>query len=180
MNWTNPGNAVASDNIYATMLLSSSTVTVWGNFLQVTNFGFSIPTGATINGITVGIERKVSSTSFNPKDHTVKLVKGGTIQGNNKASASVYPTSDAYATYGSSSDLWGLTLTDTDVNASTFGVAISCQCDVTAKSATAFSIDHIRITVDYTVSSGATPTVATKSIGRKRVPSYLSSYLKYY
>jgi hypothetical protein len=56
---------------------------------------------------------------------TVKLVKAGSIVGNNKASGSLSTSdTDTYTTFGGSSDLWGITLTPSDVNASNFGVVI--------------------------------------------------------
>lgn len=58
--------------------------------------------------------------------NSVKLVKGGTISGNEKATGAV-TTTDAYYTFGGAADLWGVTLTDTDVNASTFGVVVSLK-----------------------------------------------------
>lgn len=63
------------------------------------------------------------------KDHTVQLIKGGSFVGSNKAlTGTVYPTSAANSPiYGSPFDLWGTTLTPTDVNASNFGVAIRSQ-----------------------------------------------------
>lgn len=150
--WTSSNNSFASDNSYATTtLLSGSTDTV---LFSITNFSFSIPSGATIDGIVAEIERKVNSTSRNPKDSGVLIVKGGSASGTDKASASVWPTSDAYATYGTSSDLWGLSWTDTDINASNFGVRIGCKRDAGAKGTTTYSIDHIRITVYYTAAAG--------------------------
>jgi hypothetical protein len=140
--WTNPGNVTASDNVYATCLTTGS------QQLRVTGFGFTIPAGATINGITVEIERKVGGTGGAPHDNVVQLVKdGSTLVGTNKASASTWPTVEAYATYGSAVDLWGATWSDSEVNASTFGVALSVVASIGSQT---FSVDHVRITVDYT------------------------------
>lgn len=151
--WGSLSNAGASDNTYAFSSYGGGLSLTESDQLKATNFGFSIPGGATINGVVVEIEKKVSSAAFNTKDKTVQLVKGGTASGNNKASASVWPTSDAYSTYGSSSDLWGLTLTDSDINASNFGVIVTIQSDGTGKSSYAAYVDHIRITVYYTAGS---------------------------
>lgn len=60
------------------------------------------------------------AVSFN----SIKLVKSGTIQGNDKAAGSI-TASDVYYPFGGSSDLWGLSLSDTDINASNFGVVFS-------------------------------------------------------
>src|SRR3989344_5212889 len=58
-------------------------------------------------------------------DHRVRIIKGGAIGSTDKASGTAWPGSLAYTTYGGASDLWGETWTASDINASTFGVAIS-------------------------------------------------------
>jgi hypothetical protein len=81
---------------------------------------------------------------LNCSDARVRIVKGGTIGSTDKASGSAWPGSDAYETYGSSSDLWGETWTDSDINDSGFGMAIAASGTCEAR------IDHIEITVHYT------------------------------
>lgn len=142
---TNPGNALVSDNSYATSILLTGQIS---NYLKVTNFGFKIPSDATIKGITVSIERS-SNTLNGTHDNSVKLVKGGTATGNDKASGTLWPTSDGTVTYGSSTDLWGLTLTSNDVNASNFGVVIAAIADL----ASTARVDYVSITVYYTGSN---------------------------
>lgn len=142
---TNPSNASVSDNSYATSVLL---ITQISNYLKVTNFGFLIPLDATITGITVAIER--STTVLNAThDNSVRLVKTDVISGNDKASASLWPTSDASVNYGSATDLWGLTWTPVDINAATFGVVISALADIGGTA----QIDFISISVDYTGSN---------------------------
>lgn len=79
------------------------------------------------------------------KDSRVRIVNGETIGTEDKASASNWPQSDAYATYGSNTDLWGETWTVAQINSSGFGVVLSA---IGVGSGTAF-VDHIRITVYY-------------------------------
>lgn len=138
--WSNPSNAVSSDDSYAT---ATSSGTQTSHYLKATNFGFSIPTGATISGIFVEIERKSPDVAV---DSTLKLSKAGTISGDNKASGTNWVATEAYFTYGSSVSLWGLTWTAADINDTGFGVALS----VLGNNAVA-SVDHIRITVFYDV-----------------------------
>lgn len=149
--WAFPSNSLSSNDSHAEIFGSIPQ----SNYLKVTGFGFSIPSGATIDGIVVGIERKRSGYC-SANDNTVKIVKGGTIDGTNKATATAYTTTDTYEDHGSSSDLWGLTWTDSDINSSTFGVAISCTLSP-FKSGQYARIDHVRITVYYT-SGGGGPT----------------------
>jgi hypothetical protein len=143
--WTNASNAQISDNSYATSVLLLGQIT---NYLKATNFGFSIPLDATITGITAGVERS-SNTLNATHDNSVKLTVSGATTGNDKASANLWPTSDATATYGSSSDLWGATWTPTQINDSTFGVEVSAIADLAGTA----QIDYVSITVDYTGSN---------------------------
>lgn len=157
--WSNLGNAAASDNSYMTAALGSgSRTTQTGLF---TNFGFSIPAGATIDGVEVLGERK-TSINTRGKDQSVKLIKGGTVSGNEKANATAYTTSDVQVTYGGPSDLWGLTLTPSDVNASNFGVAF--RANNNASGSATVSVDVINIKVYYTLTGNVYNDSFTESI----------------
>lgn len=140
-----PENAASSNDAYATCGLLLGQIS---NYLKATNFGFSVPTDATISGITVKVERNATSTNA-IADNSVRIIKGGVISGDNKASASTWSSADAVATYGSSTDTWGLSWTPTDVNASDFGAVIAAEAALAAT----VNIDHITITVDYTGSN---------------------------
>jgi hypothetical protein len=56
--------------------------------------------------------------------------------------------------YGSSSALWGLSWTTSDINASNFGLAFAAQNDSASQFADAY-VDNIRITVYYTAGAAA-------------------------
>ncbi len=53
-----------------------------------------------------GEQTNFLGTDYGFRDNEVRLVKAGTIVGSNKATSSLWPTSLATATYGSSADLW--------------------------------------------------------------------------
>lgn len=156
--WTNPTNVYTSNNVKATNLIYDFNST---HYLKATNFGFSIPSGATIDGIIVEVEVAEPGGLGSISTTEIKLVKGGTISGTSRHgdSSSFWPNSDTYLTYGSSTQLWGLTWTDSDINASNFGVAIRAF-NSSLKFQTTIAIDHIRITVYYTASGGG-PTSAS-------------------
>jgi hypothetical protein len=120
--WSNPGNVVSDDGSTASVNSGAST-----QYLQATNFGFSIPTGSTINGVVARVQR-MTITSIT-KDLTVQLIIGGTRTGNDKSSGTDWPATGSFnnADYGSSSDLWGTSLSVSDVNASNFGLAFRAQ-----------------------------------------------------
>ena len=156
--WSNPSNATASDDSRATCTIGTGSGTI-GEYLKCTNFGFSIPAGSTIDGITVEVE--MSATQVNRvRDNAVRIVKGGTIGSTDKASGTGWPTSDTYRTYGGAADLWGETWTVSDINASTFGFAISPTA--TGAGTRDARVDHVRITIDYTA-GGATYTMTADS-----------------
>lgn len=144
--WANPGNAAADDGSYAV-----AATAILSHYIKATNFGFSIPGGATIDGIVVEIQRFCSGGAL---DNAVKIVKGGSIGATDKKSGTTWPTTDdgTYQTYGTSSDLWGETWADTDINASTFGVVMAAKRDVAVGTRT-YNCDHIRITVYYTAAA---------------------------
>lgn len=148
--WSNPNNAQVSDAVYATVVTSKLGVQST-HALKATNFGFSIPAGATINGILVEIQRKGDGGPIH--DSTVQIVKStGAYGSTNKASATNWPLSEAYASYGGGADLWGETWATTDINNSNFGVGL--QAIQTADpSADTGSVDYIRITVTYTIAT---------------------------
>lgn len=155
--WTNPGNIVSSNDTRATSTIASGETT---QYLHATNFGFSIPSGATIDGIVVSIER--SNLNFDTLvDTSVNIIKGGTRGSTNKASGTSWPSSDTAASYGTgTTDLWGETWTDTDINASTFGVALRAQNNGGMGPDDDARVDFIEITVYYTESTPNEATVA--------------------
>lgn len=158
--WSNPNNAQVSDTVYATSTYAG--VDGGSGFLSATNFGFSIPTGSTINGIVVEVQKKGSATG-KVADGANYLIKSGITAGPSKVIAGDWSTTESYATYGSSSDLWGATWTASDINSATFGFAFSTDLGSTwapVDGAVTAYVDHIRITVYYT---GA-PTVTTQAV----------------
>jgi hypothetical protein len=121
--WGNPGNVLVSNDGYATVNLDSGI----SDELRVT-FNFSVPANATILGIEARIERNAITTGGDVRDLTIRLRKTAGLVGNNKASASNWPLgTDAIATYGSSSDLWGTTWTPEEINSPDFGISIEAQ-----------------------------------------------------
>jgi hypothetical protein len=81
--------------------------------------------------------------SIREADNSVRLIKGGTITGSNYAQTTLaWPATDAYATYGGCSNLWGTTWTDSDINSSSFGAVLSAS----VQNGTA-RVDHMRITI---------------------------------
>lgn len=149
-SWSNPARATASDNSYATATVDDNQYT---NYLNCTNFGFAIPSNATVNGITVSVERNASSTGSGSitDDYRVRLVKGGVIGTTDDSTGTSYTTSDVVEAHGGSASLWGTTWTPADINASNFGAAYAAEKSNTSSGARTVSVDQIQITIDYTV-----------------------------
>lgn len=152
--WSLPENITALDFEAATII--SSTSSVISHYLKATNFGFTIPAGATIDGIVVEWNRSsLLSSSRRGTDYRSRIVKGGSIGATDKSVAGFWPSTPAYQSYGGASDLWGETWTYTDINDSTFGAVIAAIGESTGLRV---GIDHCRITVYYTTASGTTYT----------------------
>lgn len=147
ITWSNPANIITTNGVNSASILASNEVS---NYLQATNYGFSIPNGVVITGIQVTINRRSGSISGGKAitDNVVSLVKNGTITGtNNAAPATLWPLAIEPATYGSSTDLWGTTWTAADINATNFGVVLSAKAPITATRSAL--VDSMLITVYY-------------------------------
>ncbi|MDR3390919.1 MAG: hypothetical protein P4L77_04205 [Sulfuriferula sp.] len=152
--WTNPDRAVASDSSYATASVDGTTT----RYLECTGYGFAIPASAIINGITVTVTRKSSSTSNGgSSDAAMRLVQAGAIGTTDRSTTTIYTTSNVSEAHGGSADLWGSTWTPADINATNFGAAFAADKASTSGSAQTVSVDYIEVTVDYTVPFSCTP-----------------------
>lgn len=153
-DWINPTNAASSNNSYATTTLNGGST----DHLRATNFGFSIPSGSTINGITVEVELYSDSGGYTAfSGGTAYLRKtSGQVGGLTGASQTV-PKTEQYLTWGSSSSLWGTTWTAEEINSSDFGF----DFDAGASADSGMGVDHIRITIDYTAGSNTCSSITS-------------------
>lgn len=151
--WSSTGNITSSDDLSAVTSASSIQTS---NYLQATNFGFSsvLPAGSTIDGILVEVERRRDIGGF-VYDNSIRLRKSTGYVGSNKANTSTdWPTTDTYASYGGSSDLWGTTWTYDEVTHTDFGVGVSVSLQGDSETPSTARVDHVRMTITYTPSSG--------------------------
>ncbi len=151
-DWSNPSNASASDDTFTIAGLDDET----SEYLVATNFSFSIPDGATIRGIKARVEKHGNAFFGSPDDevddYAVRIVKAGTIGSTDRSDGgwSVFDTVDVY---GSGTDLWGLSWTADDINASNFGFAIAGTTDGDQSG----YIDHITLQVYYSAAESSEP-----------------------
>lgn len=137
--WLNPGNITADDVSTSTCAAAAG----GSNYLVARNFGFSVPPGVTINGITVVFEMQESSAGT--ESMNVRLQdESGALIGNTKTQIISGAGLTIY-TLGSSSDPWGANLTADIVNDPDFGVRFWYT--------TAHNIgaDYVTVTVEYSV-----------------------------
>lgn len=160
ITWLNPNNAEVSDNSRANATGLSFGTTA-SHYLKVTNFGFAIASDQQIDGIQVDIERVANlNTGFDyVKDNIIKLAIAGTISGSSLADTGTkwpgFP-SEAYASYGGATSLWGLTPTYSDINDTGFGVFISANVTYSGgKTNSSANIDHVRITIYHSTAAAA-------------------------
>ena len=159
VNWTT-GNAVANDGSYDSSLAPPAFVDSQG--LKCTNFGAAVPSGATIDGVAFQIE---TNSTGAPTWKYVRLVKGGTVgTDTTEDNTASLPGTDTYVASGSPTSLWGVALTDTDVNASTFGVCVSCTLPAFGSA----YIDHVQMKVYYTEATGGITILQSSNRGVER------------
>jgi len=152
--WANAGNITADDGSNATVSgrrLSAAQ----SDSLRGTSFGFSIPVGATIDGIVFEVQWSASynnTTSF-VEANLIRLVKASSPVGNTEDFGGM-PTSLTTSTIGTSSYLWGTTWSVSDINDSGFGVQVSMYLDESGNAVVPTAlVDYFKLTVHYTESS---------------------------
>ena len=192
--WLTPGNITANDANMATASVTAGgigTTNATTQALRATNFGFSIPAAATIQGITARISRlRNNATLGNVTDNSIMLLKAGSTAGSNLAIAASWPTTEAFNDYGGAANLWGTSWTPADINNNTgFGVSIVANLAAAFFSSTTGSINYVQVTITYslpgtlewyTVASGGSPVESgTTSFNPINDPEVLASGAPY-
>ena len=146
-NSVNANNTFADDGTITSAILQSTSAITFSSFSSL-----SIPSGATINGITISMEVTSNSYGASPQ---IRVYNGSTYS--SSVAANTWPSSKAWGvhTFGGASDLWGLSWTPTTAAAIEFEFAFSYMT-----SGRRMYADYITITVTYTA-AGASPTVHT-------------------
>jgi hypothetical protein len=160
-DWTNLAKVTASDGQYATATLYGSNAQVnEASLLQATNFGFSVPTGATIVGVLAVVQRQHFAGTSAVYDDTVTLLgTGGSADRRNASpwSPGPAPSGERTVNYGGPADTWGTALTPAVVNAAGFGIQLGCECTQLPGSGADVGIDSVTMTVFYTGAGTTAP-----------------------
>jgi hypothetical protein len=158
-SWSNTAGVLGSDNAYATANLSGGNAFA----LLTHSYGFDIPADARIDGIRVEVEVRATGPVVDVAARIGQSIF--VVQGSNDARAGYWPTTaDSWRHYGGPSELWGLSLTPAHINGSSFGFAITPRggSEDAAIESVAL-IDHVRITVFYTVPQTQTRNSTTRN-----------------
>lgn len=162
--WTNPGNVTADDAADATCAAGASS-----QYLVARNFNFaSIPADATIAGVLVRVEASEHTAGTEPLLAQLQN-ETGALTGSSKSASNegnISGTAKAVYTYGSTSDLWGATLTRAIVQDADFGVRFWFT------TAHDIRIDFVTMAIEYSLPSVDPNVVRLRQIVRRRlIPS---------
>jgi hypothetical protein len=151
----NPLNALVSDNSFSYAASLASLFNKTTDYLQVKNFGFNIPTAATICGIEAQVIKSATDIDLliigaYVRDNVVRIIKNNTVTGSNKKKSAEWGDAPTTATYGNDADpLWGTTWSPAEINSNNFGLAISAEIKTGIGLLPVVNIDHISLTVSY-------------------------------
>lgn len=135
--WTTPENVVSDNG-------SDATSAVPTDYLVTSGYGFSIPGGSLIQGVTVRVEASETgsgNSNYIPQLHSDTTP---TLIGSAKTAVTVNGATKAISSNGGTSDTWGATLTPAIVNAAGFGVSL-WSTDTT----NTLAIDFVTIAIEY-------------------------------
>lgn len=146
--WTSPGNASASDDVDATATVTAPLQQT--DFLDATNFGFSIAGDRVIRRITVEIQGRANTSISTVR---ARLLKGGAPVGSTMSTFYPNTAADGVVVFNDQDDvpfsipltLWGTTWTPAQINAANFGARLDFQ-SISGSPAT-FEVDSVRVTV---------------------------------
>ena len=165
---TNPNNAHASDNVYATVA-STADGTYYTTFTAGgTSLYNSIPTGATIDGISVFSEGYADGTIVINGDN-IRFTAYVSNDGGSSYSTGrnvFFAVAEAEATYnhGGTTQLWGKTWTKESFTDANFRVAVSPS--LISGGATQLNLDSVSVRVYYTAAAGGSHLLASLGVGR--------------
>ncbi|MFX0020721.1 MAG: hypothetical protein ACFE9S_00225 [Candidatus Hermodarchaeota archaeon] len=140
--WNNPTGGYTNDGNRASE---------WTNYEDQDwyNFGFTIPSGASIDGIEVSIDAS-TSVQFESTGCRVRLSwNGGSGYYTNYKTQSWSSTYDSYRTVGGAWDTWGRSWSSSDFSNTNFRVRL----EKTGSYSASLRVDHIRVIVYYSIES---------------------------
>ena len=150
-SWNNLFNSVSDNGANTTTanpLTSSNGATY---FLKNQQYGHSIPSDATIDGIELLVERAQGGGFYS--DYEVRVSGSPGMSSSKTADIGASWATTGVATYGGPTDLWGLSWSASDVNSTLFSTYVSVTGTSPLNPATA-GLDYVKTIVYYTEAGG--------------------------
>lgn len=152
VTWSTPTNIQDADADEATITAATFDSPDPSFYLVGRGYGFSIPGGSTIDGITVEVNRR-SIVASSGKTRLIRLrdANGAEIGDDKNDIGTIWPTTAATITYGGAADTWNTGLSASAlldmVNDADFGVFLQAQANIANAD---IGVAFIRITITYT------------------------------
>ena len=148
---TSAASMLTDDGLFAVDTNSgSSTATTCNSTAKdrhvLSNFGFSVPAGSTIQGIEVKLNAKVDNTTGAPK-FCVELSWNGGATWTTALSSGTFATAEAVYIVGGVLNTFGRTWTNTDFDNANFRVRLTMVASNTSRD---WSLDWVGVQVRYT------------------------------
>lgn len=129
--WTST-DLIVSDDDTGSNAAATVSATSYSQYLKATNFGFSVPPGATITGVEVVLERVINENTAISTDEKMSLIKSdGTYATTNRKNTNAWRADSMRVyesvSYGGECDTWGETLASADVNDTDFGIVLQVK-----------------------------------------------------
>lgn len=160
LSWANPGNAQGGLNsVFAQV--NNSTPSAISYYLRLSAYSFSIPAGATIDGVKVTIRAGMVGddlfltgpcTTPSADYYRVRLVNHlSTIGTTDKAASNTLTNNGVFAdAFGGSSDTWGGEASAINWNDANSGVVVAFQWTASGSSNCTAVVDYVPIEITYT------------------------------
>ncbi|MBS2019991.1 MAG: hypothetical protein JST00_44425 [Deltaproteobacteria bacterium] len=140
--WSDPEGALAADDrSVAEARIASG---LQASPLLVRQFGFAIPSGAVVKGVTATVRKRGDEEL---RDDTVRLQVAGVPAGQDRKLPGGWKIGFSTSTYGGPADRWGLDLTPDVVNGETFGLAFNARHEGAGNSLA--EVDEVALEVTY-------------------------------
>jgi hypothetical protein len=148
---TSAANMLVDDGLFAVDTNSGTSTSTSCTATQkdrhvLSNFGFSIPAGSTIQGIEVKLNSKADSTSGAPR-FCVELSWNGGATWTTALTSGTLATAETIYIVGGVANTWGRTWTNTDFDNANFRVRLVMVASNTSRD---FSLDWAGVQVRYT------------------------------
>lgn len=165
--WSNPGNVTADDSSFATVSLFAG---FSSDYLVIEWTSFSIPSGATIDGVEFAVKVRRASGEVISASNVFLVVAGDVHNGSpGRGTGDDFTTTENTMMFGGAADTWDeetfyTALTDDDINTG-IGIAISVNCGG-FKGSGEGQVQYATCTVYYTAGGG----------GGASIPVFMNHY----